>query len=733
MTDVTLELKYKTLNQRINKIDNAFKALSIIANCESEIKGISVIKEQFTRMYNQIIRTGQYSKYQEVEDAVISQVARIEFKLDERIYKYSKLHKNIISKCALGIKESANCKEFQKIDDELEKVESMKELLKIYSPYITKQVRWSAKSEIETCKFNLLLRKELEGFVTRNNLQHSKYCKEVLEQLVNKFQKAYDCGKTSEIKEQVYYAKTDDDLQVKELVKEIMHSVYTIFETTGTYKTWYDILNEVSHEHLLDRIFIDIQETKNYKKAHNLETELKKIELIKKLVKEYGPSDEERSNKINKRISTFKFKLLFRRQLEQMIYENGGKKSKFLRYDSEEERKVFEDLFSKYIEKVGFEDELLEGLQLFHIFKTVEEEHRLEKVKVDMDEKNSLAKDIIKDNIMTNYIVYKIIEKDIEKDANKYIELLEAPVFNPHMCNISDDPYSEYIPYAEADSGNDWKDRKSGNHLERKKVNLSLLISVLDIISDKNTTIMECDNIYKRFGFKCRPITINEGQELIYKVYDKVREKIRKTKVIDKGKTNGQKCTCYLTGYNYDFEPTVTPFITTAEITKKCTELGHPLESIEKDFISLIGKRDLNLSEQKRICDLRIGIMNWNKARCSSGWGTWKESPLHFWKLTETPFPIKEEYLGCRHSGMEWENFNCHIPNKQVLWESYQKDFEELGIRIEENKKTICPKLSSSFPIIINLDDIADLPIDYEKINILSVRNESEVEEELEK
>ena len=43
--------------------------------------------------------------------------------------------------------------------------------------------------------------------------------------------------------------------------------------------------------------------------------------------------------------------------------------------------------------------------------------------------------------------IFGIVSKAIRVNPEKYIGLLEAPIFNPHYCNIAEDPFKEEIPY----------------------------------------------------------------------------------------------------------------------------------------------------------------------------------------------------------------------------------------------------------------------------------------------
>ena len=51
------------------------------------------------------------------------------------------------------------------------------------------------------------------------------------------------------------------------------------------------------------------------------------------------------------------------------------------------------------------------------------------------------------------------------------------------------------------------------------------------------------------------------------------------------------------------------------------------------------------------------------------------------------------------------------------MWKKYQKEFKDLGIDV---KKSRSYRARLRFDICINLDDISDLPIDYDKVQLLT-------------
>ena len=563
LTKELVELKYSLLIQRIDRIYNLLKTLSVVIDLDSEIKSIEIILYQYKKMYKQVLQTGEYQKYEEIEDAILEKLAKIEFKMDKQIYKTSKDVQSIFSSIFSAIENGKNCRAFRDLDKEIEKIKWLKELAKQYTPFI-------GKDEI-----------------------------------------------------------------------------------------------------------IDI----------------------------------------NEQISRFKFELLIKRQLEQMIYENGGKSSSLNRFDSEAERTFFESLLEQLIFKLEDDDEIKQSYS---------------------------ARQIMEDNLLLTHVVFKIYEQKIVANAKQFIELLNVPIFNPHLCNIANNPYKKKIPYAEQKL-DDYRyytyfvrDYSGTRKLERNKINLSLLVAVLEgIIDDKNTTIMECDKIYNRFGFKSRPITINEGQELIRRIYNRFGFKSRPI-TINEGqelirriynkvgplttsnksskteKSNQQLCRLRFTPLNYDFEPIDEQFFTNAQILKGLqNEEAERATVFFEEIMKLMGKDNLTRTEQERMAIRRT----WELERITKISNDWVRKPLEglHGMLTLTPVPTTYErrVVSSKHTfnrGTEYKYATRTVRDFEPLWRSYKSDLYGLDIDVKRIFNDIC----------INLDDIADLPIDFRKTEILT-------------
>jgi len=547
-----VELKHNVLLERIEKVNNKLKNISIVVNCENKIKSIELIKNQYEKMYQAILEKGEYDKYKEVEDFIISQLAKIEKSLDKILYKTAKRFNEILQNHIKTSRESEEYKKFQYLDQELEKIKQLKTLF--------------------------------------------KYCK-------------------------IYFSR-------------------------------------------------------------------------------------EKEKEINTEISAFKFELLIRRQIQQMIYQNGtvhdGRNlSRLNQYDSKEEAELFCVLLEKML-KPFRDDEVLK-------------EHKIGQ--------------IASDNILLNHLLFRILEQDIETNPEKYEPLLEAKIFNPHMCNIANNPFTERIPYLEGNTISPYSDRDEyirrlddpyRHYYKRDKANLALLRAVLQCaIKKANTTIIECAKIYQRFGFECNPIVVSEGQEIVRRVYEKTKHKLKHSEQAKE--TTGQYAEIIFKALDYEFNPKEDPYFTYAQMkhmvkNKKWTS-EDAKERITRTlgiFNSCMEYEYLFLSDMRILANFRGSIISAITGKLNE----WRRYPLETmssFKHPERPKITRTvTYLGFEQYKMV-EGYD-----ETELWKSYETDFKEMGIRIKgiSNNKTITGDIHHT--IAINLDDIAELPIDFNRIHILS-------------
>ena len=555
LTREAIEVKHQVLQNRINETYNKLKDISTFVQCESEIKSIELIKEQYEKMYQAILENEEYDKYREVEDFIISKLAQIEKALDKIIYRTSKRFDEVLQNHIKTSRESDEYKKFYKLDKELEKIKLLKTLL--------------------------------------------KYCS-------------------------IYFTKAQE-------------------------------------------------------------------------------------SRLNTEISTFKFELLIRRQIEQMVYQNGtvhdgNGLSRLMLFDNHAEQEFFCRLLEPMLNK---DDNVLKGYTLSQIMRK---------------------------NRLLNHLIFQKVAEDINQNPERYMGLLEAPIFNPHYCNIANDPFREEIPYLEMKNRpieskimlveESMRNPLKWDFYTRKKANLSLLKAVLEgLISDNNTTIIECVNVYKRFGFECRPIVISEGQEIVKRVYEKTKHIIKPSP--KKKEISGKFAKIKFIGYDYAYSiaDKPDPFLTHAElihklkhICSKTPELDRHRAVLENKMGSinyLMSFETLFLSDMQMIGNRRKSLL-YEITKQSNDWARLPLEGMNKFKRPERP-PITRTvtYLGFE----QYKTVEGY--DETALWESYQSDFEEMGITIEEISHDIF-SYGNDYFIAISLDDIGDLPIDFRKAEILT-------------
>ena len=489
-----VELKYGVLQKRITDTQDTLELMNKLIPCSNDIKSMEIISQQYEKMYQAIIQSGEYEKYEEVENIIVAQFSKIEAKLDRMIYRLSS--------------------------------------------------------------------------------QYPKY-------------------------------------------------------------------------------FESIEQSENYKNFHGLDIELEKLYALKELlIKCRIFHSQEQQNNLKEKVLDLRFRVLVRRQVEQMIYESHSTKSWLSSRRAEE---VF--YFTPRIREMV---------------------KRIKDVKSDILYSYG-SRAIIDDSILINHLIFKLLEQEIEENPQKYIGLLQAPIFNPHLCNIANDSFGKKDIVVNVGGGDMKFFSRPSN------VNLSLLIGVLKgIINEENTTIIECNNIYKRFGFECRPIVVNEGQEIIRQLFEKVKHTI-KTEAKSIWKSNGPQVRIQFSAYDYKFNPQEVPFYTNAQI------------------------RDCNLNIQRN---------------------EWRQVPLEELEITTALEPAEPPFYLMLKGDKDAD----------ALWTRYRLDFLKLGIRINQVMEPTKVRNDFGqevivFDVSMNLGDIEGLPIDYKKIIILDQdrekRNEFEEAESL--
>ena len=664
LTRELLDLKVKVMIQKIDKLYLICNML--FTNSEArEVKSLEVIKEQYFQMYNKLIETGQYEKYKEVEDIIIKEIAKVELNIDQYIYNTVQSYGEIIKSNMDIIYKSENYQSFSNLEQEIQHIETLKRVLKLYSPYIS-------KNEIE-------------------------------------------------------------------------------------------------------RLYNDI--------------------------------------------SILKFNVLWRSQVEHLIYGSIQKSSTLMQYDSQEERKYF-------IEQL---EEKMKSLTILEVESTENDEIlRVE------------SATILKDN----NLLERLIIIDMKKNPYNYINLVKAKVFNAHLCNIANNPFEQevYLTEEELHRLGYWKygmfkfRKEEKVTLKANKVNYSLLRAILKgVITDENISIIECENLYKKFGFKCRPIITNDGQKCVEIIYNRVKGSKEYEKTIEESKKGkeGRYCKIDFEGLIYDFDDDLIGQIidnvheyennirdlldqrkvkTNSKIKKRKfydkkqeipneeenqqnrkekvkeegiitkdidiivlllqdiitnnrSRIGELKEKIEEkskkeeEFWTWSDKYEIERyeekikSEENRIKELErlknkngqftleetknlLLIINSVYRELNIRYNVWNLLPLEDMssdnsnKVYLAPIPEESgtEQVEVSHSflyGSEYEDRYYHKSDLQPLWKKYQGEFKDLDIDVKKYSRYYGS--TPQFEICVNLDDISELPIDYEKVKILTKEELQEI------
>lgn len=653
VTRELIELKSKIMIQKIDKLYSICNML--FENSETtEGKSLEIIKEQYFQMYNKLLDTEQYQKYKEVEDIIVKEIAKIELNIDKYVFDTVQNYEEIIQYNIEKVYLSKNYQEFNNLDQEISHMETLKELFRLYSPYVSKN-------------------------------------------------------------------------EMKRLQEEI-------------------------------------------------------IEL--------------------------KFDLLYRKQVEQLIYENGGDKSNLTQYDNETEKLAFEKLLAKKLNSAKN--------------KSVDQ--------AEENKEDDLFKMPIEQILNNSQLLERLIIIDMKRNSYAYINLLKAKIFNAHLCNIGNNPFKKeiYITGKGIRMLGYWQYESGFKGLEADKVNYSLLQAILEsIITTENVSYIDCENLYRRFGFECKPILINIGQECVKIILDGVRGSKEYKNILNKSEkkedsSEERYCKIDFRGLIYEFEDEDEDpeklfnkviserniesssskkrkkiFSKDNEIDKKETTLQEKKEKIkaegnmttdidviialEKDVIekyyaeldelmkkleqeSQIDKEEISFSflfESRKFdaekCEEKIreeqANIEWlEDLKEKNGKLTLKDArmflvlirsvydksqikynernilPLEYmtrWsnQVSFAPIPQESGYesVEVRHSflyGSEYEKRYYHRSEIKPLWKKYKEECRDLAIDAKMYKRYYSD--NPHFAICVNLDDISDLPIDYEKVELVT-------------
>lgn len=307
----------------------------------------------------------------------------------------------------------------------------------------------------------------------------------------------------------------------------------------------------------------NIRKTEEFQNFNNMDKALEKIQMLKELLHSYSLNiNEDEKENFQFEISKLKFDALFRKQIEQLVFENGGEISTLTQYDSDEERDTFIKLLEEKIKSLAIKGEKQE-------------------------EKDELLEMNPEEILENSQLLERLIIIDIKENPYNYMNLLKAKIFNAHLCNIANNPFKEEVYLTQKDiqalgfgriqmelynpttlypgmekneiSHRENFCRKKFEDMKLNKVNFTLLRTLLSsIITMDNISIVECNNLFKRFGFECRPLVVNIGQECVKMLYEEVKESEEYQQLSEETKKknitrNGDYCKLELKGVTYEF------------------------------------------------------------------------------------------------------------------------------------------------------------------------------------
>lgn len=532
-----------------------------------------------------------------------------------------------------------------------------------------------------------------------------------------------------------------------------------------------------------------IKTSSNYQECKNMDKSLNDVKILGELLKLYSPYiDKNEEKKIQYEISQLKFDVLYRNQIEDLIYQNKNTTNYLKQYNNEIEKEIFKKLLKEKFASIKFETDIFYG--------------------------NSIEQ-ILSDS----RLLEKLIIIDIKSNPYDYINLLKAKIFNPHLCNIGNNPFEieEYMTGKQLEEIGYGYMFSRQDSLKTNKVNYSLLVAILrNIITDENVSLIECEKLYKKFGFECNPIVINESQIYIKMIFDEVKGSTEFEKLLqehqedrkkDKKSQEGKYCKIDFAGlvYKFDRQKNREEDLLKQILDKKETESMTPIARNSKkekqlqkikekgiittdiDIIILLTKNIID-EYNKKIQELKQTSTNREFSSWYYGLNTetyemeikeaennlkWlkelsnKREHLELEEIKSLLFFINDIYeklgidynprevLPLENTGMEnsGQVRFAPIPEKsgiytatlghsfsdgfihekrvyyrtdlRPLWKKYKKEFTELHIDVKKYSKYY--ESEPCFEICVNLGDISDLPIDYKKVKQVTKEEMEEI------
>lgn len=554
--------------------------------------------------------------------------------------------------------------------------------------------------------------------------------------------------------------------KLKDITKKYIESYNEILETEK-FELYKDIENEVirevapielsldeyirktavKYQDTIEQIIQKIVDSREYKYFEDLDAILEEIKALKALIKLYAPYiNREKVQEGLRKASEVKFNTLLKKQALALVYGNEENSSFLTEYENESEKTYFEQLI---IKEFGF----MLGINIYN------ESVQYSYAEITLKNKNQRLDILLKDEMRIN--------------PKAYIGLLNAKIFNPHLCNIELKGMPEENEYT----------------AKRNRANFLLLYAILsNLISNENTSIIECEKIYKRFGFRCRPLILNERQRIVKELFDEVKDTELYKEMIEKPEEpNGKKKKYCRIKYIYGLIPNfyyddkiddidfllLTPNSTLIYDAKrkigKIEEQAKRLTRIQTSY-SIRDTYGDNLMLTRHIFYYRTGRLPEMRERLSKlieRLEKQKESddiqsirqklllrcqmlvelnePLWEWKNGEFIVPEKKKNDLWRLLPLEdiveneieeGENATIrHFFKRRFIfagnaasivdmisnvWKEDKESFEELGLDIKRYGTGVIDLDKVEEQICINLQDIADLPLDKEGLEMVT-------------
>ena len=108
-----IDLRSKVMLKKIDKLHEIFQ---ILKNFPNEVKTLLAIKEQYLKMYNEMLEREAYEKYPDIENVVVDALAKLEIRIVTYLYNtISNLEKIVLSRIE-DIRKSESYQNFKDID-----------------------------------------------------------------------------------------------------------------------------------------------------------------------------------------------------------------------------------------------------------------------------------------------------------------------------------------------------------------------------------------------------------------------------------------------------------------------------------------------------------------------------------------------------------------------------------------------------------------------------------------